>query len=151
MQINMQLGRLPLDSSTDTWFVCGWLFIPSAVLHNRSLGCQCVVSLKVKNSQLKFSWHYEHEFCLYWLFDHIAILHMPWQLSCHGICKKVIVIALFVLLVIKKNCYIEICVIYTSHVMKLVYSLSRQNHNRPSYSADTKPYGVIKLLIYGAI
>ena len=35
--------------------------------------------------------------------------------------------------------------------MKLVYGLSRQNHNRPSYSADAKPYGVIKLLIYGAI
>ena len=64
--------------------------------------------------------------------------------------KKVIVIALFGLPVIK-NCYIEICVIYTSRVMKLVYGLSRQNHNRPSYSADAKPYGVIKLLIYGAI
>ena len=53
------------------------------------LGPQALNSLMFYDPMIQFLWNYVLLLYEKWLLDQVIILHMPWQLSCHGMCKSV--------------------------------------------------------------
>ena len=50
---------------------------------------QGTMSQKIYELIIQISWKYMLPFFEKLLSDQVTILHMPWQLSCHGMCKFV--------------------------------------------------------------